>query len=113
MPQPPKSPIPIQFGLSGWVGIISALATLALFVGAIAFLAVGLFVIFLPILLIVPILYYFLPHLKPKVAPLNGGATHWAKARQSSMENSGWWTLTKLKDMQSCPARLGRDVEHA
>ena len=86
MPQPPKSPIPIQFGLSGWVGIISALATLALFVGAIAFLAVGLFVIFLPILLIVPILYYFLPHLKPKVAPLNGGATQWATKSQTIID---------------------------
>lgn len=77
MSRPPKSSIRIQFGLSGWVAIISALAIFSVLVAAIAFLAVGLFVILLPILLIAPVLYYFMPNLRPKVVPLNGGETQW------------------------------------
>ena len=50
MSRPPNAPIRIQFGLSGWVAIISALAIFALLVAAIAFVAVGLFVFFLPVL---------------------------------------------------------------
>lgn len=84
--RPPNSPIRVQFGLSGWVAIISALAIFALLVAAIAFLAVGLFVFFLPVLLIAPILYYFLPNLRPKVAPLNGVAAQWETKGQTVID---------------------------
>lgn len=86
MPRPPKSPVRIQFGLSGWVAIISALAIFAVLVAAIAFLAVGLFIFLLPVLLIAPVLYYFMPNLRPKVAPLNGVATQWETKGQTLID---------------------------
>ena len=86
MPRPPKPPIRIQFGLSGWMAIISALAIFAVLVAAIAFLAVGLFVFLLPVLLIAPVLYYFMPNSRPKIVPLSGVATQWETKGQTVID---------------------------
>src|ERR1700690_388100 len=61
MPQQPNSPIRIQFGLRGWAAIAVAMAIL----GAVAFVAVGLLIFFLPLLLLAAVLYWLLP--KPKI----------------------------------------------
>jgi hypothetical protein len=50
----------LRFGLRGWAAIGEATVVLV----AVAVLALGLFVLFLPILLLAPVLYYFLP--RPK-----------------------------------------------
>jgi hypothetical protein len=68
------------------VAIISALAIFAVLVAAIAFLAVGLFVFFLPVLLIAPVLYYFMPNLRPKVVTLNGASTQWETKGQTIID---------------------------
>jgi hypothetical protein len=60
MQQLPNSPVRIQFGLRGWAAIVAGLAIL----GVIAFLAVGLLIFLLPVLLLSTVLYWFLP--KPK-----------------------------------------------
>ena len=55
-------------------------------VAAIAFLAIDLFVFFLPVLLIAPVLYYFLPNLRPKVVTLNGASTQWETKGQTIID---------------------------
>ena len=65
MPQPTNCPIRIQLGLSGWMAIAAALAIFAAITVAITFLAIGIFVFALPVLLVAPVLYYFRP--KPKL----------------------------------------------
>jgi uncharacterized membrane protein YphA (DoxX/SURF4 family) len=50
----------LRFGLRGWAAV--GVGILALIAGAI--LVLGLFVLFLPILLLAPVLVYFLPRLK-------------------------------------------------
>ena len=86
MPRQPKSPVRTRFGLSGWVAIISALAIFAVLVAAIAFLAVGLFVFLLPVLLIAPVLYYFMPNLRPKAVTLNGASAQWETKGQTIID---------------------------
>jgi hypothetical protein len=49
-----------QFGVRGWVAVTVGLAALAV----IAFLAIGFLIIILPLMLLAPILFRFLP--KPK-----------------------------------------------
>jgi len=56
----PNSPIQFQFGVRGWAAIAVGLAILAL----VTFLAIGLFILILPVLLLAPILFWFLP--KPR-----------------------------------------------
>ena len=58
-PEPPRIRV-IRFGLRGWAAILVGLLVL----GAITILALGFFVLLLPVLLLAPILYYFLP--RPK-----------------------------------------------
>ena len=65
MPVPNNSPIRIQFGFRGWAAIAFALAILA----AAALLAVSVFVLLLPALLIAPILYWLMPKPKPRPLP--------------------------------------------
>jgi hypothetical protein len=65
LPGPPRH---IQFTLSGWTAIAGALAIFAAVTVAITFLAIGLFVFLLPVLLVAPVLYYFRP--KPKPTPI-------------------------------------------
>jgi hypothetical protein len=67
MPRP--SPLRIQFGLRGWAAIAAALVLLA----AVIFLAIGLFVFLLPVLLLAPILYWLLP--KPKIYRISNPAS--------------------------------------
>jgi hypothetical protein len=57
MPQTPNSPLRIQFGLRGWAAIAVGL----LLLGALAFLALGIFIIFLPLMLLAPVFYWLLP----------------------------------------------------
>jgi len=104
MPRPPKSPIRIQFGLSGWVAILSALAIFFLLVATIAFLAVGLFVFFLPVLLIAPILYYFMPNLRPKVVTLNGASTQWETKGQTIID--GEFRVVDANEVEGNTERL-------
>jgi hypothetical protein len=54
-------PFQFQFDVRGWAAVAVGLALLA----ALAFLAVGLFILILPLMLLAPILFWFLP--KPKV----------------------------------------------
>jgi hypothetical protein len=65
MPLSNNSPIRIQFGFRGWAAIAFALAILA----AAALLAVSVFVLLLPALLIAPILYWLMPKPKPRPLP--------------------------------------------
>ena len=58
---PQRAPLRIQIGLRGWAAIAAGLAILA----AGIFLAIGLIVFLLPLLLLAPILYWLLP--KPKI----------------------------------------------
>jgi hypothetical protein len=106
MPRPPKSPIRIQFGLSGWVAIISALAIFVVLVAAIAFLAVGLFVFFLPVLLIAPVLYYFMPNLRPRVVPLSGLATQWESKCQTIID--GEFRVVDANEVEENTERPGQ-----
>ena len=57
MPRLPNSPVQFQFGVRGWAAIAVGLIVLA----AIAFLAVGLFIVILPLMLLAPILFRFFP----------------------------------------------------
>lgn len=57
-------PVRIQFGLRGWAAIILGLAI----IGAVAFLAIGLLIFLLPVMLLSTLLYWFLP--KPKRHPV-------------------------------------------
>ncbi|MEI8036227.1 MAG: hypothetical protein WCH96_12220 [Betaproteobacteria bacterium] len=107
MPRLSKSPIRIQFGLSGWVGIISALAIFVLLVAAIAFVAVGLFVFFLPLLLIAPVIYYFLPHLRPKVDPRSSEATQWESTGQTIID--GEFRVVDPNELEGHAKLLGED----
>jgi hypothetical protein len=52
------SPIRSKLGLSGWVAVAAALSILVAII-AIAFLALGVFVFFLPVLLVAPFMRYF------------------------------------------------------
>jgi hypothetical protein len=54
----PNSPIRFQLGLSGWTAIAVGLL-IVMAITAIAFLALGLFVLVLPLLLIAPAVRYF------------------------------------------------------
>jgi hypothetical protein len=67
MSEPNSSPIRIQFGFRGWAAIVVAMAILA----AIAFLAIGSFVFFLPVLIIAPIFYWLMPKPKPISNPMS------------------------------------------
>jgi hypothetical protein len=51
--------------LRGWAAIATALAILIAVIVAITFLAIGLFVFVLPVLLLAPLFYYFMPKPKP------------------------------------------------
>lgn len=62
MPQLPNSPIRIQFGFRGWAAVAVAMAILA----TVAFLAIGIFVFLLPVLIVAPILYWLMPKPQPK-----------------------------------------------
>jgi len=73
---PQYSPVRIQFGLRGWAAIVVGLAI----VGAIAFLAIGLLVFLLPVLILSPVLYWLMPkHGRNRVGPAEkepaGGTT--------------------------------------
>ncbi len=60
MPQQPNFRV-YQFGLRGWAAIALGLVIL----GALTILALGFFVLLLPVLLLAPVIYYFLP--RPKI----------------------------------------------
>jgi UPF0716 family protein affecting phage T7 exclusion len=66
MPRPPNSPAQFQFRLSGWKAIAVGLVILATIIAALALLAIGFFVIFLPVMILAPVLYYFVPKLRPR-----------------------------------------------
>jgi hypothetical protein len=55
------SPRHIRFDLRGWAAIATGLALLV----AVTFLAIGLFIFFLPVLILAPVLYWLMP--KPKI----------------------------------------------
>jgi hypothetical protein len=56
----PNSPLQFQLGVRGWAAIAVSVATLAV----VAFLAIGLLILILPVVLLASILFWFLP--KPK-----------------------------------------------
>jgi UPF0716 family protein affecting phage T7 exclusion len=66
MPRPPNSPVQLQLRLSGWKAIAVGLVILATIIAALGLLAIGFFVFFLPVLILVPVLYYFVPKLRPR-----------------------------------------------
>ena len=73
MPRLHNSPIHVQVGLRGWAAIAAILAILIAVAVALAFLAVGFFIFVLPVMLIAPLFYYFLPKAKP-VHPVGDSA---------------------------------------
>jgi hypothetical protein len=75
MSRPPISPLRLRLGFSGWAAIAASLALLAAIIAALAFLAIGLFVVFLPVMLLAPVLYYFMPRPKPTHPRRNGQKT--------------------------------------
>ncbi len=72
MSQPSNAARHIQFTLSGWIALASALAIFAAIAVAITFLAVSLMIFLLPALLLAPVLYYF--RSKPLLTPLGDDA---------------------------------------
>ena len=61
MQQLPGSQYRVQFGIGGWAKIV---AGLAIFVALIAFLAVGFLFVVLPMIVLAPIIYWFMPKRK-------------------------------------------------
>jgi len=57
----PNSPVRIQFGVRGWAAVAVGLAILV----AATLLAIGFLFLVLPVVLLAPILFWFLP--KPKI----------------------------------------------
>jgi hypothetical protein len=72
MPQPPVSPIRFRLGLSGWTALASGLILLVAILAAVIFLALGFFIFLLPAMILAPVLYYFMPGLKPAPRPGRG-----------------------------------------
>jgi len=66
MPRIPNAPGQFQFQLSGWKAIAFGLAFLAIIIAVLILLTIGFFVIALPIMLLSPVLFYFVPRLRPK-----------------------------------------------
>lgn len=66
MPNLPQSPAQFQLRLSGWKAIAVILAILTFSIAAIAVLAIGFFVIILPLIILAPVVYYFVPKLRPR-----------------------------------------------
>lgn len=60
----PNSQIHFQLGLRGWAAIAAAIIILIAVPVAIAFFAIGLFVFVLPVMLLAPLFYYFMPKQK-------------------------------------------------
>ena len=58
MQQLPGSQYRLQFGLKGWASIIVGSAIL---IAVAAFLAIGFFFVVLPMILLAPVIYYFMP----------------------------------------------------
>ncbi len=82
MPRPSNSPAQFQLRLSGWKAIAVGLVILATLIAALALLAIGFFVLILPLMILAPVLYYFVPQLRPRrftradtaMQPTDGGA---------------------------------------
>ena len=81
MPRIPNAPGQFQLQLSGWKAIAFGLVFLAVVIAVLVLLTIGFFVIALPIMLLAPVLFYFMPRLRPKrfmqadptQPPANGG----------------------------------------
>jgi O-antigen/teichoic acid export membrane protein len=58
MQQLPGSQYRLQFGLTGWASIIVGLA---IFIVVATFLAIGFFFVVLPMIVLAPVIYYFMP----------------------------------------------------
>jgi hypothetical protein len=58
MQQRPGSPYRLQFRLKGWASIIVGLA---IFIAVATFLAIGFFFVVLPMIVLAPVIYYFMP----------------------------------------------------
>jgi len=58
MQQLPGSQYRFQFGLKGWASIIVGLA---IFIAVASFLAIGFFFVVLPVMVLAPVIYYFIP----------------------------------------------------
>ena len=58
MQQLPGSQYRLQFGLKGWASIIVGSAIL---IAVATFLAIGFFFVVLPMILLAPVIYYFMP----------------------------------------------------
>ena len=74
MPTPPNFPNQFQLKLSGWKAIAVGLIILASVIAALALLAVSFFILILPLIILTPVLYYFVPKLKP-ARSMKQGAT--------------------------------------
>ena len=101
MPQLPNSPIRIQFGLRGWAAIAVGLAIL----GAVAFVAVGLFIFFLPLLLLAPVLYWLLP--KPKIYRVGNPAAK--RANDATIIDGEFRVIDATSEGNSEPASTLKD----
>jgi hypothetical protein len=58
MQQIPGSQYRLQFGLKGWGAIVAGLAIL---IAVTVFLAIGFFFVVLPMIVLAPVIYYFMP----------------------------------------------------
>jgi hypothetical protein len=98
MRQLPKFPLRIQFGVRGWAVIAVAVAIFATF----TFLAIGIFVLFLPVLLIAPILFWFLP--KPKLYPI-GPSLEKPRISDATVIDGDFSVVGRTLDNKSKPPR--------
>lgn len=79
MPRIPNAPGQFQLQLSGWKAIAFGLMFLAIVIAVLVLLTIGFFVIALPIMLLAPVFFYFMPRPKrftqadPTETPANGG----------------------------------------
>ena len=64
MQQIPGSQYRLQFGVKGWAAIVLGIAILVATLIAVAFLAISLLVFALPVMLVAPVLFYFMPKRK-------------------------------------------------
>jgi hypothetical protein len=90
----------LRFGLRGWAAIGVATAILI----AVAALAIGLFVFLLPVLLLAPALYYFLP--RPKIHAVRN------EASKGSTIIDGVFRVVGTSDTEEHSKAIRRERDH-
>jgi UPF0716 family protein affecting phage T7 exclusion len=75
MPRPPNFPAQFQLRILGWKAIAVGLAILVAIIAALVLLTIGFFIIILPLMILAPVLYYFVPKLRTKLRYIDDNVT--------------------------------------